>query len=158
MDNLGLPTLCNQDLYSFWVSFSSIFWKWEIQNISNDQKKVKNKFTKNTGLSSMLIVLVIFNFDSVWSYGILVKMVKISIEFKKKSWCNEAKWLWFFWLAHKNSPEKIPPIKSPNFMLTSVIFIIKKVFSKGQSFPREGQVLKKKWILLEKGILKLHFP
>ena len=58
MDNLGLSIVCNQDLYSF-ESFESIFWKWEIQNISNDQKKVKisnygNEFTKNMGLHLIL--------------------------------------------------------------------------------------------------------
>ena len=33
----------------------------------------------------MFIVLVIFNSDPAWSYGILIKLVKISIEFLKKN-------------------------------------------------------------------------
>ena len=149
MDNLGLPTLCNWDLYSCGGSFSSIFGKWEIQNITNDQKKVKisnygNKFKKNTGLSSTLIVPVIFNFGSVWSYGILMKMVKISIEFKKKSWCDEEKWLSFLWSAHKNSPEKTRPIKSPSFVLTSIIFIIKSFFKRAEFSKRKASPSQKK--------------
>ena len=72
--------------------FSSILWKWEIQNISNDQKKVK---ITNYG-NIIFIVPANFNFDPVWSYGILVKMVKILIEFKKKYWRDETKWLCFY--------------------------------------------------------------
>ena len=33
----------------------------------------------------IFIVPAIFSFDPVWSYGIFVKMVRISIEFKKKN-------------------------------------------------------------------------